>query len=558
MSRSIRTGFGFFFFCLTVWGVVTGVFLTFDAEALTQLNNWHVWLPVYLFRVQDVPVYFVIAGLLAAVGFLSRTGGAFVLTDRRAHAGIAVLAVAVFGVVLWGSRGVYLDYPLSMDEYFADYQARTYAAGVMTVPVPVEWADYRTALFGNFLTFMKNGTQWFGPYLPVHSLFRATFILLGAPEILNALAIAGLIPLMAWISRRIFPDDRWAPVAAALLIAGSAQIMVVGMTAYAHSMHLFLNMLWLALFIADRRLATAFLPWVGVLAMGLHQAHYHLMFAFPFVCYMVVKRRWAWLAYACFIYGVAFLIFTNWRRFVEMMITANGAVDILDWASVRVKSAVGVAGRSSLAYVMIAGLSSLSRLFAWQHLLALPLAILGLVYWKKFPVVIKLLALGCLLTLALRLLGTPNPGHGWGYRYMHNMLGNVSLLAVAGLVYLRNELAAVGRQRLARSLAWSSILSVLILLPIRLIQVNDFVRPFATASAYLAHLPQKVVIVDTASMWIGQDFVRNDPWLKNRPILVNRARLTPESERALRKDRGAIVVGYDDLAKFGIKPRPAS
>ena len=153
-----------------------------------------------------------------------------------------------------------------------------------------------------------------------------------------------------------------------------------------------------------------------------------------------------------------------------------------------------------------------------------------------------------------RLLVTPNPGHQWGYRYFHNMLGNLVLLAVAGLIYLREGIPSNWRPRLARMLAWSSAISLFVLLPIRSVQVNEFVRPFAQASAYLESLPYEVVIVDTATIWIGQDLVRNDPWLRNRPLLLNKQKLTLEQQARLLNERSVIEVGFDDLQRFGLKP----
>jgi hypothetical protein len=442
-----------------------------------------------------------------------------------------------------------------MDEYFAHYQALVYSSGAAAVPVPAEWADYRLALFHRFLGFLMGGESWFSPYLPIHPLLRAPFILLGAPEILNIAAVAGSIVLIGAIARRIFPNEPWAPLVAALLMAGSAQVLVVGMSAYAHSLLLFFNMAWLALFLSERRWAGLLLPWVGVIALGLHWVHYHLMFAFPFFLYMLIKRQWRWLLYVCPIYALAFLIFSNWHRTAELFISGQGILDFLDWGTSYLKFASAHAAKNSAwGYNFIAGIANIPRLFAWQHLLALPLIVIALVHWKSLPPVIKILAVGCAITLVVRLWGTPNTGHEWGYRYFHNMLGNLVLLAVAGLIYLRQGLSPDWQPRLTRMLCWSSVISLFIFVPIRFAQVNEFIRPYAQASAYLESLPQEVVIIDTASIYIGQDLVRNDPWLRNRPLLMDGDKLTAGQKMTLLKERNAIEVGISDLKKFSLKP----
>jgi len=555
MTRATKAGLGCFLLFLVLWAAGTFFLRLYDPDTFATARAWHAWLPFYMSRVQDVPVFIAIVAGLGLTLLLSRFGGSFEIDQRRANIAVAALAVAVFAFIVWGSHAIYLDYPLSMDEFFADYQAQVYASGRLAVPVPGEFAPYRLGFFHVFMRFLDGGAVWIGPYLPAHSILRAPFSLLGAPEILNALAVAGSVALAAFIARRLFPGDLWAPVAAALLTAGSAQIVITGMSPFAQTLHLFLNLAWLALFMSDRRWAFILLPWIGALAMGLHRVHYHLLFAVPFFAYMALQRRWKWLLYTCPIYTVAFIGFSNWFRIADMLLADRGSVDVVNFATSHFRAAANIAEvTSSVIYNSAAAALNLFRLAAWQHLLLLPLAAVAVFHWRRLPTIVKLLAIGCAITLVARFAITPNGGHQWGYRYFHNMLGNLVLLSVAGLIFLRDELPAGGRPRLARMLAWSSALSLFVLLPIRAVQVNDFVRPFARASAYLESLPQDVVFIDTAGIWIGSDLVRNDPWLRNRPLLVDMDRITPEQRAALASGKSTVEIGFEDLERFGIKP----
>lgn len=554
MTNPIKAALGCFALFVLLWGVAMYFFGLTDAEAFASARQWHAWLPFYMSRVQDVPAFPVFVAALAIAAAASMVGGALRLPDRLGSYVIGAVAVVAFAFVLWGSSALYFDYPLSMDEYFADYQAKVYASGAIGVPVPEQWASVHAALFHRFMRTLAGGTFWFGGYLPVHSLLRAPFQWLGAPQLLNALGVAGSIVLVAMIARRLFPSDRLAPVAAALLMAGSAQVIITGMTAYAHTMHLFLNLVWLALFLSDRRWAVVVLPWIGALAIGLHQVHYHLLFAFPFFVWMVWRRRWGWLAYTCPIYGAAFLGFSNWWRLADLLFSGHGSVAVTDMATTQLELTMRFArSYTSLIYNSLAAGLNIFRLVAWQHLLLLPLVFVALWHWRRLPTVVKLLAIGCAITLVARFIVTPNPGHQWGYRYMHNMLGNLVLLAVAGLVVLRQDLPADWRPRATRLLAWSSLASLLILVPMRGLQVSQFVRPFAQASAYLAHLPADVVIIDTATIWIGADLVRNDPWLRNRPLLLDKSRLSADQQAALAQNYRVLDINFDDLRQFGMK-----
>ncbi len=62
----------------------------------------------------------------------------------------------------------------------------------------------------------------------------------------------GSVWLTAHIARRIWPEDAWAPVMAGIFLAISPQVLITGMTAYSMPAHLFLNLLWLALYLARR------------------------------------------------------------------------------------------------------------------------------------------------------------------------------------------------------------------------------------------------------------------------------------------------------------------
>ena len=74
------------------------------------------------------------------------------------------------------------------------------------------------------------------------------------------------------------------------------------------------------------------------------------------------------------------------------------------------------------------------RFIVWQNPLLPPLAALS---WRALAqdrrYARELLA-GVLLTFALMCLLMPYQGHGWGYRYLHGLIGNLALLAGFGWI----------------------------------------------------------------------------------------------------------------------------
>ena len=136
------------------------------------------------------------------------------------------------------------------------------------------------------------------------------------------------------------------------------------------------------------------------------------------------------------------------------------------------------------------------------------------------------------MTLLVVLVVMPFQGHGWGYRYLHGMLGSMALLAAQGWIWLSN-VAPDLRKQLACVLALSIALSVLALLPWRLAQVYAFERPPAAASAAIARSNSDVVIVDATNIWYGVDLVRNDPLLRSQPKVLDLASLRAEQVKVI-------------------------
>src|SRR5581483_11391553 len=62
---------------------------------------------------------------------------------------------------------------------------------------------------------------------------------------------------------------------------------------------------------------------------------------------------------------------------------------------------------------------NLYRFLAWQSPLAIPLALIGFVAYRRDSRIVTDLALGIFFTLAAILILMPYQGHGWGYRYLH-------------------------------------------------------------------------------------------------------------------------------------------
>ena len=119
------------------------------------------------------------------------------------------------------------------------------------------------------------------------------------------------------IARRLNPDRRDAVLVTMVMALGSAQLLVTAMTPYAMTSHFAFNMVWLALVLRGGALGHGLAALVAVLAAGLHQWHFPLLFIGPFILWMAANRRWG---PALFHALVALALMIIWARLWPMVL----------------------------------------------------------------------------------------------------------------------------------------------------------------------------------------------------------------------------------------------
>jgi hypothetical protein len=148
----------------------------------------------------------------------------------------------------------------------------------------------------------------------------------------------------------------------------------------------------------------------------------------------------------------------------------------------------------------------------------------------------------------------PYQGYGWGYRYLHGLVGNVSLLAGYGWIALS---ARATRDEMATSwttLVIGSAIAWLILLPAHAKQAHDFAMPYIRASGAIEHETTDLVIVDKSGLRFAEDLVRNDPFLRNRPKVLDLTLLDEANLADLCARYSITMFGRRQGLAFGISP----
>jgi hypothetical protein len=147
----------------------------------------------------------------------------------------------------------------------------------------------------------------------------------------------------------------------------------------------------------------------------------------------------------------------------------------------------------------------------------------------------------------------PYQGHGWGYRYLHGLLGVAALLAAGGWLRWVDGLAEAERSRAWAGFGVVAAATALVLLPLRGWQANRYIHPQAAASQAIAAAEVEVVLVESTRIPFGWDLVRNDPWLQERPKVLLLEALGPDAIAQLCRRGPVRLFDATTAARFGIR-----
>jgi hypothetical protein len=500
-----------------------------------------------LFGLHERPFFILLAIFMAAAALYLSSRWAWAIAPHRqvrhANALVAGLSAAVVIASFLGYRTVMHSYPLSMDEYNSEFQAQIFVTGRVSAEVKSPWNEVAPAITPIFVSFHQDDATWRAGYLPAYAALRALALKLSSASLLNPL-LAGLSVLFVGaIAGWLWPEHRLVPLCAALIMASSTQFLATSMTVYSMPAHLFLNLLWLALYLKVEaragRWPILLLPWVGLVALGLHNPFPHALFVAPFLLRIVRSRRAAISAYCGAVYLLGSSMWLAW--FHHSISPGDQAL------------ALGIFGLPDPAHILTQAMS-ISEIISWQT----PVMVLGfgvaLMRAKSLRPVERDLVTGVLLTVAFYCFYLSSQGHGWGYRYIYGVLGNLVLLSMAGLLIMARECGSIRTARLA---GLSLLLTIAVQLPLRTFQIERFVRPFAVASRDIEESRATAVVVPVTRAWYGSDLIRNSPDLRP-PIVIAESESQPAAQRRwLAEHFGGAVryISLEELAALGLTVR---
>ena len=466
-----------------------------------------------------------------------------------------LVAVGVAVALMALSVVAHQAYPLTMDEYAPTFQSQVFARGRLTAQWPAEIAPLLVAPqnVGWFLAVSKSTGQACSEYWPGHAILMTPFTFLGIPWALNPVLSGCAVLLVAAVARRAFGERAagWA----VLFTLASPVFAAYGISFYAMTSHLTLNLLfaWLLLTPTVARVAGAGL--VGGFALVLHNPFPHLVFALPWLGWLAVRPdRWTRLPLIGLCYAAVFLpIEVGWRR-VEESVRGNGPVAVAPAASDAATTAASQAtadappsppaapaGAASIVGAMAGYFSalqlpsfddlwqgrmlSLLRLVAWDAPGLLVLA--GWGFWtNRRSTAARLFGLSGLSTFFGYALISASGGHGWGYRYFFSAWSCLPILA-SGLAADRTnaEPDSASVTDVLRAAGLAAVLSLAICLPVRLWQIHavivDHVSQMPPQPADMEIVQGDVVsFVDPKKGHFRNDLIRNHPFFEHGPYVL--------------------------------------
>ncbi len=457
----------------------------------------------FLFARDEAPALALVAIFSFAAPFFLRASSEInSVSSRSTDLRIAkAMAVLVFTMAALGTKFVSHDYALSADEFMADFQARIFLRGEIMAEVPAQWIPALRVIKPTYVDYLPAARAWKSAYLPVYAAMRAVFQSVNLQSLLNPFFAGITILALFGTVRNIWPDAHQNALVAVLLLAGSAQFLVMAMTSYAMPAHLALNTIWLWLYSRPYRRSFYLAPFVGVLAIGLHQPTVHALFAAPFLGRLVWQKKWRTVAFFGVVYSLGCAGWYLWRAHFTPP-SAQSVASLFDLWNPK---------------MLIVQPMNLLLLAGWSTLATPFLAVLGARRILREPPIVQDAAWSCLLTLGFYCFFRLDQGHGWGYRYFHGTLSCLILLAVAGWIPLSKK---IGTESARRYLGAAVAASFLVALPLRCWQVETFVRPFARSADMIHSAKTEVVAVNLLDCWYAADLIRNDPYLEDRPIVA--------------------------------------
>jgi hypothetical protein len=422
-----------------------------------------------------------------------------------------------------GTLFVYQNHPLSMDEYAVFFQSKVFAAGHLSGQFPAPLLDW--LLPHGFRTLFFNVSDQTGrivtAYWPTFAFVLAPFTALGIPWACNPLISALTVLAIHRLTFRLLGSVEAAGLAVLLTVA-SPVFFADGISYYTMQAHLLANTVYVILLIQPTARRAFLAGIVGSIALTLHTPVPHLLFAIPWVIWIVRRpgnaRLLGWLILGylplCLLLGAGWFVFAaNLMHEGIVSATTQAAgptlMERITWPFSLPSSKIAFARISGAAKVWlwaVPGLVVLGALGAWK---------------RRDDSRCRTLVASALLTFAGYLFVWSDQGHGWGFRFFHSawlVLPVLAASAVSRRPSMPDHDQGLEGSELRAFIVTTALLTLTVGLGLRAVQMREFVLDQLRQAPAYAGTERRVIFIDPTFSFYGADLVQNDPWLRGNVI----------------------------------------
>ena len=430
---------------------------------------------------------------------------------------------------------IYHNHPLSMDEFAPFFQAKIFAAFQLHGAYPTEWLNYLIPPPNQnyFLNVNPESGAVMSAYWPGFALLLTPFVWLNIPWICNpTITVIGL-----WFIAKItaiLGNGKTAATWAVLFALASPVFAINGISYYSMSAHLLFNLIFLYIVLQENKKLLILAGGIGGFAMVLHNPVPHVLFALPWVFYLGKKQLTNWLYLGTgyvFVFGIlgigwsfltsSIMSVSTYLPTADIETTGNGLLKPLSIFLSLIQLPSGS--------ILLAREAGLVKTWLWTTPFIPALAMFA--GFRKFtlvPTYSMLMLFSLLLTFFGYFMIPFDQGHGWGYRYLHSAWALLPILAA--LVIDSFDPGVRLNRAFLNGLMLVSIISLLILLPLRMYQTEDFV------SFTMEQRPPRIqsasqVCFHNGFGYYSTDNIQNDPWLRDNKVTL----LIPPDETTIQE-----------------------
>lgn len=495
------------------WGSTTFLHLFFEYDKQTAL------------------IFLVV--ILCTALFYQQIRGCINVIERMGNCHFFFLAFAVLVILCIASWSVYYAGPASMDEYVMLLQARIFASGELMGKYPPPLLDRLIGpyLQNNFIFISHKTGHIASAYWPGYALIQTPFVMLGIPWACNPVLATTLLAVLWFFAKDIFSSEK-AGVWLVFFTLASPIFSVNAISFYPLTALVLFNLLFSWFLLKPTTINLIFAGFFGSISLTLHNPVPHILFAFPWFFWLFFQKEcWKKLGILILAYiPLSLFLGVGWAILISKLqatdastvleaLPKDSAVDFYDFWKEKINSVFVFPSYSLFLKRLIAAI----KVWVWSMPGIMILAFIGCYLWND-KTKVRLWVASAVVTFVGYCFVPYDQGHGWGYRYFYPAWIALPILATAAVIFFpkKTSLSNVHNYFIPM-IGMLIFVSLVVLTSFRFIQVHEFIGNVITHVAYIKKFenePKKVVFVNGVSAYIVDYLVQNDPFLRNKTIMM--------------------------------------